>query len=205
MVLSRAVPAVVLSCSLLLVGSEPRAWAAGAQDQEHAVAAEASTTTEPPQTEPQILSSLRVSGTVTSPVEKRALIVSVDEQGKQISTVVAKEGDTVLGYLVTRINRDQVSFERGGQTLIIAVGSDRLPDPRPSSPRIVPDVPYQRKKELTVEFVPAPENLEELKKGTDVFFDRLRANPEFRQAIEGLRGRVLERLQIPAPSRPDLR
>ncbi len=201
MVLNRAVPAAVLSCSLLLSGAEPRAWAALAQDQEHAVAPESSTTTELPQTEPQILPSLRVSGTVTSPVEKRALIVSVDEQGKQISTVVAKEGDTVLGYLVTRINRDQVSFERGGQTFIIAVGSDRLPDPRPSSPRIVPDVPYQRKKELTVEFVPAPENLEELKKGTDVFFDQLRANPEFQQAIEGLRGRVLERLQIPAPSR----
>jgi hypothetical protein len=195
------VPAAVLSCSILLLGSEPLARAAFAQDQEHAVAPESSTTAEPAKTASQILPSLRVSGTLTSPLERRALIVGVDEQGKQISSVVAKEGDTVLGYLVTRINRDQVSFERGGQTFIVAVGNDRSGDPMPSSPRMVPDVPYQRKKELTADFVPAPENLDEVKTATDAFFDRLRANPEFQQTIEKLRGRVLERLQTPAPSR----
>jgi type II secretory pathway component PulC len=130
-----------------------------------------------------------VVGTVLSPDTKVVAITILDEQGKSTRALKLHEGDSVEGYRVARIEMDQVLFERDGRTFPIRVGNDRQP-----AQRIAPAIPYERKKPVRAEFVAPPDNIEEIRKQTDEFVQRLKENPEFQKGMDQLRRAVRERL-----------
>jgi type II secretory pathway component PulC len=130
-----------------------------------------------------------VVGTVLSPETKVVALTILDDQGNSTRAVKLHEGDSVEGYRVAKIQMDQVLFERDGQTFSIRVGNDRQP-----APRIAPAIPYQRRKEVRGEFVSPPDNIEEVRRQTDEFIQRLKGNPEFQKGLDQLRRGVHERL-----------
>jgi type II secretory pathway component PulC len=129
-----------------------------------------------------------VVGTVLSPDTKVVAITILDE-GKSMRDVKLHEGESVEGYRVAKIEMDQVLFERDGQTFPIRVGNDRQP-----APRTAPAIPYERKKPVRAEFVAPPDNIDEIRKQTDEFVQRLKENPEFQKGMDQLRRAVRERL-----------
>ena len=189
-----AVRAVALSYLLvLLVGA--RAWG-GIEGEKEQPPPTVSPTTEEVRTAPVPPPPLRVVGTVISPQKKAALIVILDERGKERSSLKVNEGETVEGYRIVKIYMDQVSFERGGQTFLVTVWNER-----PPIPRIVPDLPYEGTKERSAEFVTPPSNVEEIKKGTEVFFEQLGQNPEFQKKLEEMRPLIRQRLETSGANR----
>jgi len=115
---------VLLHLVVLLIGQA--AWANSERPQAAAPAG---------RTEPIPPSSLRVTGIVISPQKKVTLIGILDEQGQEVETVWATEGETVKGYRLVAIEVDRVSFEQDGETFVIAISSARAP-----LPSVVPDL-----------------------------------------------------------------
>ena len=112
-----------------------------------------------------------ISGTVIAPATKIALIVILDEQGRALQALRLHEGETVNGYQVAQIREEHVLFERDGHTFLVRVGNDR----QGRATDVV--VPVARKREIAGEFVPPPNNIEEIKKQTDLVIERLKGNP----------------------------
>jgi type II secretory pathway component PulC len=128
---------------------------------------------------------LLVSGTIISPSARMALIATLDGQGKPVGERRVHEGEAIDGYRVATIQQEQVIFERDGQTFSIRVGNDRQP-----APTIGVVVPYERKREISGRFVPAPDNIEEWKTQADSISERLRRSPAFQKGLEDLDRRL---------------
>ena len=184
MIPRRVIRAVALSGLLLLAGVS--AWAGEEGDKGNSPAAAVHTHAPP----------LLVTGTVISPPTKIALIVILDEQGKALSEIKLHEGEAVEGYRITKIQQDTVFFERDGQTFPIRVGNNRRPVP--TTIEVV--TPYERKKEKPANFIPPPDDIEDVKKQTETFMERLKENPEFQKGLEDMRRRLRERSEAPTAS-----
>ncbi len=78
---------------------------------------------------------LRLLGTLIVSTTKVAFIVILDELGKEMGVLKAKEGETVAGYRIAEIEEDQVSLERAGRIFLVKLGTDR---PRSASPSPAP-------------------------------------------------------------------
>jgi type II secretory pathway component PulC len=184
MIPRRVVWAVALSGLLLLVGV--RAWAGE----------EGHTGNSPVTAVPTHAPPLLVTGTLISPPTKVALIVILDEQGKATRELKLHEGEDVNGYRITTIRQDTVYFERDGRTFPIRVGNNR--QPIPTTINIV--TPYERKKEKPANFVPPPGDIEDIKKQTETFMERLKESAEFQKGLEEMRRRLRERSEAPQGS-----
>ena len=180
----RVVCAVALSGLLLLVGVS--AWAG--EEEHKGDSPEAAVSTHVP--------SLLVAGTLISPPTRIALIVILDEQGKATGERKLHEGEDVNGYRIAKIHQDMVYFERDGRTFRIRVGNNRLPIPTTIS--IV--TPYEGKKEKPANFIPPPDDIEDVKKQTEAFVERLKESPEFQKGLEEMRRRLPERSEAPKTS-----
>ncbi|MDE2484410.1 MAG: hypothetical protein KGL32_04040, partial [candidate division NC10 bacterium] len=122
--------------------------------------------------------------------------VILDDRGKQVGSLKVDEGETIESYRIVKIHMDQVSFERDGQTFTVAVWNER-----PPAPKMVPDLPYEGTKERTAEFVSPPANVEEIQKGTESFFEQLKANPEFQKKLEEVRPLIRQKVETSGVSR----
>jgi hypothetical protein len=131
-----------------------------------------------------------VSGTIVSPPTRIALIVILDEQGKAVSEVKVHQGETLKGYRVVKIDPEEVLFERDGQPSLIRVRNQQQP-----VPVIAPVTPYGRKKERPVNVVPPPDDIEAVKKQTEMFMQQLRESSEFQKGMEEVKRRLRERLE----------
>ena len=181
MIPRRVVAAVALSGLLLLVGVHASASEEGHEGNRPAAAV------------PSHAPPLLVTGTVIAPPTKIALIVILDEQGKATAERTLHEGEDVNGYRIAKIQRDIVYFERDGRTFSIRVGNNR--QPIPTTINIV--TPYQRKKEKPATFVPPPDDIEDVKRQTETFMERLKESPEFQKGLEEMRRRLRERSETP--------
>jgi type II secretory pathway component PulC len=173
--------AVALSGLLLLVGVS--AWAG-----EEGPSANLPSAAVPTHTPP-----LLVAGTLISPPTRIALIVILDEQGKAMGERKLHEGEDVNGYRIAKIHRDMVYFERDGRTFPIRVGNNRHPGP--TTINVV--TPYERKTEKPATFIPPPDDIEDVKKQTETFMERLKERPEFQKGLEEMRRRLRERSEAP--------
>jgi len=180
----RVVCAVALLGLLLLAGVS--AWA-GEEGNKGDSPAAAMPTHAPP---------LLVAGTVISPPTRIALIVILDEQGKATSERKVHEGEDVNGYRIAKIHQDMVYFERDGRTFPIRVGNNR--QPIPTTINVV--TPYERKKDKPANFIPPPDDIEDVKKQTETFMERLKESPEFQKGLEEMRRRLRERSEAPKAS-----
>jgi len=121
----------------------------------------------------------RITGTLLSPETKIVHLVILDTarqpQGAPIS---AKEGETVAAYLVKRIDNHRVYFEREGQLFLMHVGGDQIVQDDAPAPEPV------KQKERTANFIPPPENIEEIRKDTAIFIEKLKEQPDFKRALE---------------------
>jgi len=123
----------------------------------------------------------RITGTLLSPETKIVQLVILDAarqpQGAPIS---AQEGETVAAYLVQRIDNHRVTFEREGQLFLMHVGGDRVVQddtpPAPAAP--------VKQKERTANFIPPPANIEEIRKDTAIYIEKLKEQPDFKRALE---------------------
>jgi len=184
MIRRRVVWAVALSGLLLVVGVS--AWAG--EEGRKGNTPEAAV---PPHAPP-----LLVAGTLISPPTRIALIVILDEQGKATGERKLHEGEDVNGYRIARIHQDMVYFERDGRTFPIRVGNNR--QPVPTTINVV--TPYERKKDKPANLVPPPDDIEDIKKQTETFVERLRESPEFQKGLEEMRRRLRERSEAPRAS-----
>jgi hypothetical protein len=180
----RVVCAVALSGLLLLAGGS--AWAG--EEGHKGNSPEAAVPTHAP--------PLLVAGTLISPPTRIALIVTLDEQGKATGERKLHEGEDVNGYRIAKIRQDMVYFEKDGRTFPIRVGNNR--QPVPTTINIV--TPYERKKEKPTNFIPPPDDIEDLKKQTETFMERLKGSPEFQKGLEEMRRRLRERSEAPRAS-----
>ncbi len=181
MIPRRVAWAVAFSGPLLLVGVH--AWAAEEGHEGPRPAAVA----------PRHAPLLLVTGTVIAPPTKIALIVTLDDQGKATGERKLHEGEDINGYRIAKIQQDTVYFERDGQTFPIRVGNNR--SPLPTAIEIV--TPYQRQKDKPANFVPPPENIEDVKRQTETFMERLKESPEFQKGLDEMRRRLRERSETP--------
>ncbi len=134
---------------------------------------------------PVSLPPVRVSGTLISPLMKAALIVVLDEQGKEAGFRQVGEGDTVEGYRVVSIQTDRVSFERDGHTFVVPVRHDR-----PPVPSMVPAFASPETQEGSAGTAPSPAEIEEMRNTAESFFERLQQNTDFKAAVEEARRRL---------------
>ncbi len=122
-----------------------------------------------------------IKGTVLSPESRLAHVAVLDDAQREKQSYQVREGETLEGYRLARIDNHRVYFERDGVVFLLPVGGS-LAAAEPPVPadaqRLVPQ------KERTGEFVPPPANIEEIRRETDSFVERLRQNPEFRKTLE---------------------
>lgn len=122
-----------------------------------------------------------IKGTVISPESRLAHVAVLDDGQREKQSYQVREGEMLEGYRLARIDNHRVYFERDGVVFLLPVGASK-PATEPPVPadarRLVPQ------KERTGEFVPPPANIEEIRRETDSFVERLRQNPEFRKTLE---------------------
>lgn len=131
-----------------------------------------------------------IKGTVLSPDSRLAHVAVLDDAQRERQVHQVREGETLEGYRLARIDNHRVYFERDGVVFLLPVGGSK-PTTEPPMPadaqRLVPQ------KERTGEFVPPPANIEEIRRETDSFVEQLRQNPEFRKALEQKQRELQER------------
>jgi len=131
-----------------------------------------------------------VKGTVLSPDSRLAHVAVLDDAQREKQSYQVREGETLEGYRLARIDNHRVYFERDDVVFLLPVGGSK-PATEPPVPadarRLVPQ------KERTGEFVPPPANIEEIRRETDSFVERLRQNPEFQNALERRKRKHQER------------
>jgi type II secretory pathway component PulC len=131
-----------------------------------------------------------IKGTVLSPDSRLAHVAVLDDAQRERQVHQVREGETLEGYRLARIDNHRVYFERDGVVFLLPVGGSQpaLETPVPAdAQRLVPQ------KERTGEFVPPPANIEEIRRETDSFVEQLRQNPEFRKALEQKQRELQER------------
>ena len=102
--------------------------------------------------------------------------------------MLAGEGAVVAEYRVVSIHPGRVVFERDGLTFFVRVGAERQDAPAQGAPP-----PHARKRTAPPAVVAQPANLEEIKRQSRAFIERLKANPQFRNGLEETVRRARER------------
>jgi hypothetical protein len=77
------------------------------------------------------------------------------------------------------IHPGRVVFERDGRTFFVRVGAERQDAPALGAPP-----PYARKHPAPPAVVAPPANLEEIRRQSRAFIERLKANPQFHTGLE---------------------
>jgi hypothetical protein len=187
-----------------------------------AAADEVRPTTEPAGTEEAKASApaasgptLLVAGTILAPPRKAAVVVTLDQDGRETGSVQVDEGDTVDGYRVTAVEPDRVSFEGFGQTFTVRLGG---PPPAaatgaPSTPTEATPTAIPTRERARGGRAPAvtgalsrgsaavgqdrspPPNAAELREKVQPLLDALREHPRFRQKLEQVRPLIRQRLE----------
>ena len=127
-----------------------------------------------------------VTGTMTAPPTKFAVISMIGPEGRAGAQMLATEGAVVAAYRVVSIHPDRVVFEHDGHAFFVRVGTERLNVSMPTTP-------YVRRRTAPLTVVAPPENIEEIRQQTGSFVDLLKANPEFRKSLDERLRRVRER------------
>ncbi len=142
----------------------------------------------------------RVTGTVIAPPEKFVHLLVLDKKGNEEGTMRVREGEVVNGYLIKQIDNHRVYFEREGKTFRIDVGNDKpaVEDPAPRLKKTPDQQPVQQK-ERKATFIPPPDNIEEIKKQTDAFIEKLKEHPEFNKRLEEKKRQPREQQEHAAP------
>lgn len=123
-----------------------------------------------------------IKGTVLSPGSRLAHVAVLDDAQREKLVQQVREGETLEGYRLARIENHRVYFERAGVVFFLPVGGSKsaAEPPVPAEARIL--VPLQ--KERTAVFVPPPDNIGEIRQDLEGFVERLRQDPEFRKRLE---------------------
>ena len=129
-----------------------------------------------------------VTGTMTAPPTKLAVISMIGSAGQAGVQMLASEGAVVAAYRVVSIHPDRVVFERDGHTFAVGVGTERQ-DALTSSPASRSG----RNGSAPLKVVAPPANIEEIRQQTSAFIERLKANPEFQKGLAERLRRVHER------------
>ena len=129
-----------------------------------------------------------VAGTMTAPPTKLAVISMIGPEGRAGAQVLAGEGAVVADYRVVSIHPDRVVFERDGRTFLVRVAAERQDVPAQGAPP-----PYARKRTALQTVAEPPANIEEIRQQSRAFIERLKANPQFKNGLEGAVRRVRER------------
>jgi type II secretory pathway component PulC len=142
----------------------------------------------------------RVTGTVIAPPERFVHLLVVDEKGNEEGTMRVREKETVKGYLIKQIDNHRVYFEREGKTFRIDVGNDKpaVEEHTPGFTKTPEQQPVQQKKRKAT-FIPPPDNIEEIKKQTDAFIEKLKEHPEFKKRLEEKKQQLREQGKQAAP------
>jgi hypothetical protein len=120
-----------------------------------------------------------VAGTMTAPPTKLAVISMIGPEGRAGAQMLAGEGAVVAEYRVVSIHPDRVVFERDGLTFFVRVGAER----QDASAQVA--LPLHARKRTAPPAVAAPpSNLEEIRRQSRAFIERLKANPQFRNGLE---------------------
>ena len=121
----------------------------------------------------------RISATLLSASQRTAHVQRLDAARKPYGALIAaNEGETVDGYRVDRIDNHRVYFKRDGHWFRLDVGADR------SEPVATPPPVAAHQKERTGKFIPPPENIEEIRKDTAIYIEKLKEQPDFKRALE---------------------
>jgi type II secretory pathway component PulC len=130
-----------------------------------------------------------VTGTMTAPPTKFAVISMIGREGKGGAQMLASEGAVVAAYRVVSIHPDRVVFERDGIAFLVLVGAER----QDSLNAQWSTTQYVRRREAPLRVVAPPANIEEIRQQTGAFVERLKANPQFQKSVETMLRRVRER------------
>jgi type II secretory pathway component PulC len=133
-----------------------------------------------------------IKGTVLSPDSRLAHVAVLDDAQNEKQSYQVREGETLEGYRLARVENHRVYFERDGVVFLLLVGGSKPetePPPPADAQRLVPQ------KERTGEFVPPPANIEEIRRETDSFVERLRQNPELQKSRERRKNREIQERQ----------
>ncbi len=137
-----------------------------------------------------------VTGTVIANPTRIATVILLDGRGKALGEMLLREGDIVEGYSVAAIQEDAVLFDRGGHTFAISVAHTR--SSISTAAEIV--IPYERRKGKVTNVIPPPDNIDDIKRQSEVVIHRLQENQQFRRSLEEVRRRLRERLENPKAS-----
>jgi type II secretory pathway component PulC len=132
--------------------------------------------------------TLEVIGTVIALPNNLAFVVIPGADGETKRAYRLSEGDAVEGYRVAKIYPDRVYFERDGETFLVRVGGAAQP-----SDRLTPVTTHPRKGETSLQVVPPPANIGQIRRQTEELVERLRTNAEFRKGVDEATRRFLER------------
>jgi hypothetical protein len=159
--------------------------------------------------------TLLVAGTILAPPRKAAIVVTVDQDGRETGSVQVNEGDTVDGYRVTAVEPDRVLFEAFGQTFTVRLGGPlpptaaaapykqtettptAIPAPEPARVRRVPaarDASSRSAAAVGQDRSPPP-NADELRAKAQPLLDALRNHPLFKQKLEQVRPLIQQKLE----------
>lgn len=131
-----------------------------------------------------------IKGTVISPQSRLAHVAVLDDTRREKQTFEVREGESLEGYRLARIENHRVYFERDGAMFLLPVGGSTPvsePPPPADARRTVPE------KERSGEFVPPPANIEEIRRETESFVERLRQDPEFQKNLGQKKRELAER------------
>jgi hypothetical protein len=120
-----------------------------------------------------------VAGTMTAPPTKLAVISMIGPEGRAGTQMLAGEGAVVAEYRVVSIHPGRVVFERDGLTFFVRVGAEHQDAPA----RVAPP-PHARRRTAPPAVVAPPANLEEIRRQSRAFIERLKANPELHNGLE---------------------
>jgi hypothetical protein len=158
---------------------------AGASDRDEHEAAETSHRVD---AESPVDLPFAVAGTMTAPPTKLAVISMIGPEGRAGAQMLAGEGAVVAEYRVVSIHPGRVVFERDGLTFFVRVGAERPDAPAQGAPP-----PHARKRTAPLTVVAPPANLEEIRRQSRAFIERLKAKPQFRNGLEETGRRAREK------------
>jgi hypothetical protein len=158
-----------------------------------------------------------VAGTVIHPPASSVLLkIPVEDSGNGDESEAQQwfhEGDTISGYEIIRIEKDLVIFRHEDRIIRLAVGYGHATMERTSSEQvgpvvspkrgqlipagqeIVPDFPSSNDREIQARFIPPPEDIDDIRKETGIFLEKLVSDPDFIREAEALRSRMLRQME----------
>jgi hypothetical protein len=129
-----------------------------------------------------------VTGTMTAPPTKLAVISMIGREGKAGAQMLASEGAVVAAC--------RVVFERDAHAFFVRVGAERQDALNAQGST----TQYVRTRSAPLRVVAPPANIEEIRQQTGAFVERLKANPQFQKSVETMLRRVREREEASQPA-----